>query len=75
MLFREVQLCQDRKSLWRFRGSALRLGCGNWQPRLEEQGRTMDMVLLASHVPIPNSLQSVFPNLLTPSGKSAIFSL
>lgn len=53
MLFREVQLCQDRKSLWRFRGSAL------WelaeQPRLEEQGRTMDTLLLASHVPVPNS--------------------
>lgn len=45
------------------------------QPRLEEQGRTMDTLLLASHVPVPNPLQSVFPNLLTPSGKSAISSL
>lgn len=45
------------------------------QPRLEEQGRTMDTLLLASHVPVPNPLQSVFPSLLTLSGKSAISSL
>lgn len=30
VLFREVQLCQDKKSLWRLRGCALGLLCGNW---------------------------------------------
>lgn len=45
------------------------------QPRLQEQGRTMGTLLLASPVPIPNSLQSELSNLLTPSGKSAISGL
>lgn len=66
VLFIEVQLCQDRKSLWRFRSS---VGVGTAQAG--GAGQDHEHAALGQS----QTLQSLFPSLLTPSGNSAISSL